>query len=84
MIFIIMKYPKPINIEELCRFLGMLNFYRDHIPIQRRISSRATQCVSPQCKKERQDAEESTQAFKKYETSISNAVLLAHPSLQAT
>ena len=29
---VITEYPKPKTIEELRRFLGIINFYRDHIP----------------------------------------------------
>ncbi|XP_045453892.1 uncharacterized protein K02A2.6-like [Melitaea cinxia] len=84
---IIMKYPKPTNIEELRRFLGMLNFYRDHIPNAASIQAPLNAYLHNVKKRDKtiiQWTEESTQAFEACKNSISNAALLAHPSHQAT
>ncbi|XP_063369336.1 retrovirus-related Pol polyprotein from transposon 412 [Cydia amplana] len=82
----IIDYPKPKNIDELRRFLGMLNFYRENI-------KNAAQIQAPLCKylhnaKKRDKTEiswdgEADEAFDACKASIQNAALLAHPSHHA-
>jgi len=79
----IRDYPLPKNVEELRRFLGVINFYRRSLP-----GSAATQqplfdlCQSPR-KRDKRKIEwttTTTEAFNRIKTELANATLLAHPS----
>lgn len=78
----IKQFPKPNTVEELRRFLGMLNFYRDHIPHAASIQAPLNQYLHNSKKKDKtviQWNNESLESFEKCKESISNATLLAHP-----
>lgn len=83
----ITNYPKPTNIEELRRFLGMINFYRDHIPNAASKQAPLNAYLHNVKKRDKTPitwTEEATQAFEQCKASIINAALLAHPSHHAT
>ena len=83
----ITNYPKPTTIEELRRFLGMINFYRDHIPNAASQQAPLNAYLHNVKKKDKTQitwTDEATQAFEQCKDSIINATLLAHPSHHAT
>lgn len=82
----ITNYSKPRTIEELRRFLGMINFYRDHIPDAAKIQAPLNaylHCVKKRDKTEIQWTDEAILAFEACKNAIKNAALLAHPSHSA-
>lgn len=82
----ICEYPKPKTIEELRRFLGMINFYREHIPQAAEIQAPLHAYLHNAKKKDRSIIEWNDDATKSFEASkvaIQNAAMLAHPSHDA-
>lgn len=79
----IKQFPQPTTVQELRRFLGIINFYRRCLP-----NSASTQAVlyelTKGCKKRDKSlinwTEESSAAFLKLKDDLSSAALLAHPS----
>lgn len=83
----ITDYPQPATIEELRRFLGMINFYRDHIPNAAALQAPLNSYLHNVKKRDKTPitwSDEATQAFQQCKASIINAALLAHPSHHAT
>ncbi|CAG4987669.1 unnamed protein product [Parnassius apollo] len=83
----IIDYAKPKTIEELRRFLGMINFYREHIPKAAEIQAPLHAYLHNTKKKDKTSIEwndEATKAFEACKIAIQNAALLAHPSHEAT
>lgn len=84
---VITDYPRPKTIEELRRFLGMVNFYREHIP-NAAVTQAPLNAFLHNTKKRDKTIitwnDEATQAFEACKASIKNAALLAHPSHDAT
>lgn len=83
----ITEFPKPKNIEELRRFLGMLNFYRENTPNAASIQAPLHSYLHNVKKKDKTEIKwtaETTSAFEACKTSIKNAALLAHPAHNAT
>lgn len=82
----ILDFPKPRNILELRRFLGLVNFYRRCLP-------RAASCQEPlnaylhdSRKNDRREISwnsVSEKAFEDCRSNIANAALLVHPSAEA-
>lgn len=84
---VITNFPKPTTIEELRRFLGMLNFYRDHIPNAASLQAPLNSYLHNVKKRDKTPitwTDEATQAFEHCKASIINATLLAHPSHHAS
>lgn len=81
----IINFPKPKNIEELRRFLGMFNYYRSSIPFAAKLQSPLNdfQKGNPKKKEVLAWSEEQTKAFEKLKKALSNATLLCHPSPDA-
>lgn len=82
----ITNYPKPKTIEELRRFLGMINFYREHIPKAAELQAPLHAYLHNSKKKDRSIIEWNDDATKSFEASkvaIQNAAMLAHPSHDA-
>lgn len=82
----ICEYSRPKTIEELRRFLGMINFYREHIP--KAASIQAPLHVYLHNVKKRDKTiiewnEKSSQAFEDCKNALKNAALLAHPAPEA-
>lgn len=82
----IADFPQPRYIQELQRFLGMVNFYRHFIP-----NAAANQAILQQflAKPKKKDKSaipwtpEASLAFDKCKTDLANATLLTHPSITA-
>lgn len=82
----IIDYPKPTCIEELRRFLGMMNFYREHIPTAAAIQAPLNAYLHNAKKRDKTEIKwhkESEMAFEACKASIQSAALLAHPSFSA-
>lgn len=78
----ITNYPKPNTVEELRRFLGMINYYRENIPDAASLQAPLNAYLHNSKKRDKtaiQWTEEANQAFEKCKRSIENAALLAHP-----
>ncbi|CAK1595734.1 unnamed protein product [Parnassius mnemosyne] len=78
----IIDYAKPKTIEELRRFLGMILFYREHIPKAAEIQAPLHTYLLNMKKKDKTSIawkDEATKAFEASKFAIQNAVLLAHP-----
>ncbi|KAJ8713199.1 hypothetical protein PYW07_013569 [Mythimna separata] len=83
----ITDYPQPKTIEELRRFLGMINFYREHIPNAAVLQAPLNSYLHNVKKRDKTQitwTSEATQAFQQCKASIIQAALLAHPSHHAT
>ncbi|CAK1583880.1 unnamed protein product [Parnassius mnemosyne] len=84
---VIIDYAKPNTIEELTPFLGMVNFYREHIPKAAEIQAPLQAYLHNTKKKDKMLIgwnDEATKAFEACKAAIQNAALLAHPSHEAT
>lgn len=83
----ICNYIKPKTIEELRRFLGMINFYREHIPQAAQMQAPLHLYLHNAKKKDRSTinwTEAANKSFEACKVAIQNAALLAHPSHDAT
>lgn len=83
----ITDFPKPQTVEELRRFLGMINFYRENVKDAATIQAPLNTYLHNVKKRDKTPIEwtaEATQAFEACKDSIKNAALLAHPSHHAT
>lgn len=78
----IRKYPKPETVQELRRFLGMVNFYRDCLPRQAENQYELNKYLH-NCKKNDKTSiqwtPEAEKAFDKCRQSIIDATTLTHP-----
>lgn len=78
----ISKYKKPKDIQELRRFLGMLNFYRDCLPRQAQLQNELNKYLHNTKKNDKtliEWSEKATEAFEKCRQSILDATTLSHP-----
>lgn len=78
----IVEYPKPQTVEELRRYLGMLNFYRSHIPHAAQDQTEMNKYLHNSKKKDKTTiewTEEAEREFQKSKVSLQNAALLTHP-----
>lgn len=79
-------YPLPSTIQDLRRFLGMINFYRENIP-DAALHQHALNKYMHNSKKNDKTKiiwnNEALQAFEDSKRDITNAVLLSHPSTNA-
>ncbi|KAF6208149.1 hypothetical protein GE061_016600 [Apolygus lucorum] len=77
-------FPLPTTVTDLRRFLGMLNFYRRHIPNAAMHQQPLVNAIpQPSKKKDRRTIEWTEQmksAFNKCKNDLQNATTLAHPS----
>lgn len=75
-------YPRPETIEQLRRFLGMLNFYRNHIPNAAQVQGVLDRYLHGTKKKDKSKidwTDEAVQAFEKCKVNLKNAATLSHP-----
>lgn len=81
----IKDFPKPRNVKELRRFLGMINFYRRFIPSAASIQAPLNKLLTGSVKKSQaiDITGDSLQSFTECKESLCNATLLAHPDLNA-
>ena len=78
----IQNYPKPKDVTELRRFLGMINFYRRFIANAASVQAPLNAFLQGAKKKDKRPitwTEEAEKAFKTCKDSVANAALLAHP-----
>lgn len=82
----IMDYPKPETIEQLRRFLGMVNFYRSHLPMAAECHAHLNKFLHNSKKNDKTKIQwdsESDEAFEKCKVSLQSAVTLSHPIANA-
>lgn len=82
----ILQLPRPTTIKELRRYLGMLNFYRRHLPKTAELQAPLTAALAgPKVKGSSpvQWTEAMCAAFEATKQSMADAALLAHPKLDA-
>lgn len=80
----ITDYPKPTTIEQLRRFLGMINYYRESIPNAASTQAPLNVYLHNSKKKDKTQilwTEEASQAFAMCKKNIENATMLAHPHI---
>lgn len=78
----ISTYPKPSTIQELRRFLGMINFYRDCLPHQAELQAELNKFLHNKKKNDKSTIEWTTtaeSAFTACRQSILEATTLTHP-----
>lgn len=76
------SYPKPETVEQLRRFLGMLNFYRNHIPNAASVQGTLDKYLHGATKRDKSRiewTEEANRAFEKCKENLKNAATLTHP-----
>lgn len=82
---VITSYPLPKTINDLRRFLGMINFYRTNIPHAAESQRKLNEYLHNAKKNDKREIpwnESTTKAFEDCKQDIANAVRLAHPSIQ--
>lgn len=83
----IAKYPRPENITQLRRFLGMINFYRKCLPRAAAVQRPLNQLLHGAKRNDKTPIvwnEETIRAFEKTKESLKEAAQLAHPAEGAT
>jgi transposase InsO family protein len=78
----IVNFPKPETVEQLRRFLGMLNFYRLHIPRAVDYQAELNNYLHNAKKRDKtviQWTDRANGAFEKCKESLKSAVTLSHP-----
>ncbi|XP_060810227.1 uncharacterized protein LOC132904318 [Amyelois transitella] len=79
---VILEYPKPETVEQLRRFLGMVNFYRANIPNATKYQSILNEFLKNSKKIDKTKinwSDKSVQAFEQCKLSLKEAVMLSHP-----
>lgn len=79
---VISEYPKPKTIQQLRTFLGMLNYYREHIPSAAALQAPLNQYLHNSKKRDKTEIQwtaEAIEAFENCKKCLQNAALLAHP-----
>lgn len=79
----IVDFPKPDTIEELRRFLGMLNFYRSHIPHSAENQSALNKFLGNSKRKDKSRinwTQEAEHSFEQCKIDLKNAALLSYPA----
>lgn len=82
----IIEYNKPETVQELRKFLGMLNFYRNFIPGAAKMQAPLHECYSGNKKNDKTRiiwTTERTSSFEQCKQALANSTLLAHPSASA-
>lgn len=83
----IKEYPKPKTVDELRRFLGILNFYRPHIPRAAETQAKLDIFTRNAKKKDKSEipwTEEAMRAFDQCKENLQSAVTLSFPSSEAS
>lgn len=82
----IRNFKQPETVEQLKRFLGMLNYYRRFLPKAAHIQVPLLECTAGNKKKDKSQIDwtpERLKAFTECKDQLANAALLAHPSTDA-
>lgn len=80
------EYPKPETVEQLRRFLGMVNFYRSHVAGAADHQARLNEFLHNSKKKDKTKIPwnaEAEAAFEQCKVSLQSAVTLSHPIPEA-
>lgn len=83
----IMSYPLPETINDLRRFLGMVNFYRESLPYAAEHQRKLNEYLHNAKKNDKRKIEwnhDTKEAFEQCKASVANATTLAYPSTDAT
>lgn len=83
----IQEYPKPDTVDQLRRFLGMVNFYRSHLPNAVKYQAELNKYLHGAKKKDKSKIPwdpAGDQAFEQCKVSLSEAVTLTHPIADAS
>lgn len=83
----IQEFPRPETIEQLRRFLGMINFYRshlDHAADHQLLLNKYLHKTKKRDKTKIEWNQESIEAFEKCKNSLANASMLSYPLPQAS
>lgn len=78
----ITNFPKPRTVEQLKRFLGMINFYRAHMPNAIKYQIVLNQYLKGAKKRDKsliQWSADADEAFSRCKECLKNAVMLSHP-----
>lgn len=78
----IIDYPRPRTIAELRRFLGMVNFYRSHMPHAAKYQAELNKYLQGTKKRDQSTivwSDSAVQAFEQCKTNLQNAALLSYP-----
>lgn len=78
----IMEFPRPETVEQMRRFLGMVNFYRANIPHAAEIQSSLNDFLKNSKKKDKTKvlwSDKTIKDFEKCKLGLKNAVRIAHP-----
>lgn len=78
----IKDYPKPQNVSQLRTFLGMINFYRPHMPHAVQFQEILQRYIHKSKRNDKTPIEwsqEADEAFQQCKLSLQNAVMLAYP-----
>lgn len=78
----IANFPRPETVEQLRRFLGMLNFYRSHLPDAVQHQQHLNKFLHNTKKRDKSKiawTDEASDAFERCKVSLKNAVTLEHP-----
>lgn len=78
----IIDYPRPKTVEELRRFMGMINFYRRHLPKAAEIHNKLNLYLHNSKKKDQTPilwSDESNEAFEQCKRSLQDSVTLSFP-----
>jgi hypothetical protein len=76
------EYPKPKTVQQLRTFLGMVNYYREHVPNAASLQAPLNAYLHNSKKRDKTEIKwtnEASQAFEDTKICLSNAALLAHP-----
>lgn len=82
----ILEFKLPETVEQLKRFLGMLNYYRRFLPHAAETQAPLLNCIKDNKKKDKTPINwtaERLDAFKQCKEQLANAALLAHPTEKA-
>lgn len=82
----ITEYPRPDTVEQLRRFLGMINFYRAGVPHAAEHQEQLNRYLKSAKKRDKTKIEwtsEAIQSFEQCKKDLENTVMLAHPISEA-
>jgi hypothetical protein len=83
---VITEFPRPQTVQELRRYLGMLNFYRKHLPRAADLHATLNSFLINSKKNDKRQipwCDNSIQAFEQSKLSLKKAVTLSFPSADA-
>lgn len=78
----ITEYPRPKTVQQLRTYLGMINYYREHIPNAASLQAPLNAYLHNSKKRDKTEiqwSQEAINAFEQSKSCLRNAALLAHP-----